>query len=82
MPSYDGRVSGRAVCPLCREVASSEAEMFARSRVGALPSSESEMRGAVEGSRREPLSEAETTPWPERSVDGSPHVSGPRVELP
>ena len=27
MPSYDGRVSGRAVCPLCREVASSEAEM-------------------------------------------------------
>ena len=27
MPSYDGRVSGRAVCPLCREMASSEAEM-------------------------------------------------------
>ena len=27
MPSYDGRVSGRAICPLCREVASSEAEM-------------------------------------------------------
>ena len=27
MPSYDGRVSRRAVCPLCREMASSEAEM-------------------------------------------------------
>ena len=28
MPSYDGRVSGRAVCPLRRGVASSEAEMI------------------------------------------------------
>ena len=28
MPLYDGRVSGRAVCPLRRWVASSEAEMF------------------------------------------------------
>jgi len=27
MPPYDGRVSGRAVCPLRRGVASSEAEM-------------------------------------------------------
>jgi len=27
MHSYDGRVSGRAVCPLCRGVASSEAEV-------------------------------------------------------
>ena len=28
MPPYDGRVSGRAVCPLRRGVASSEAEMI------------------------------------------------------
>jgi len=27
MPSYGGRLGGGAVCPLCRETASSEAEM-------------------------------------------------------
>src|SRR6185295_2915866 len=28
MPPYGGQVSGRAVCPFCRGVASSEAETF------------------------------------------------------
>ena len=37
------------------------------------------MWGAVEGSRREPSSEAETTPWSEESVDGPHRVGGPRV---
>ena len=54
---------------------------FARSRVGALPSSDSEMQGVVEGSRREPSREAETTLQPEKSVDGSHRVSGPHVGL-
>ena len=49
------------------------------SRVGSLPSSEAEMRGAVEGSRREPSSEAETAPRSEVSVDGPHRVGGPRV---
>ena len=49
MPPYDRRVSGRAVCPLCQGVASSEAEMVARSRVGSLPSSEAEMICPLEG---------------------------------
>ena len=37
------------------------------------------MWGAVEGSRREPSSEAETTPQSEESVDGPHRVGGPRV---
>ena len=37
------------------------------------------MWGVVEGSRREPLSEAETTPQSEESVDGPHRVGGPRV---
>ena len=45
----DGRVSDRAICPLCRGVASSEAEMSYLLEGGSLPSSEAEMRGAVEG---------------------------------
>ena len=43
MPSYGERLGGGAVCPLCRETASSEAEMCHRSRVDLLPSSEAEM---------------------------------------
>ena len=43
MPPYDGRVSGRAVCPLCRGVASSEAEMSYPLEGGPLPSSEADM---------------------------------------
>ena len=44
-----------------------------------MASSEAEMWGAVEGSRREPSSEAETTPRSEGSVDGPHRVGGPRV---
>ena len=44
-----------------------------------LPSSEAEMWGAVERSRREPSSEAETTPRSEGSVDGPHRVGGPCV---
>ena len=43
MPLYDGRLSGRAVCPLRRGVASSEAEMSYLLEGGLLPSSEAEM---------------------------------------
>ena len=62
MPPYDGRLSGRAACPLRRGVASSEAEMSYLLEGGSLPSSEAEMRGAVRGSRWEPSSEAEIVP--------------------
>ena len=47
--------------------------------VGSLPSSEAEMWGTVVESRREPSSEAETTPRSEGSVDGPHRVGGPRV---
>ena len=47
MPPCGGRVSGMAVCPFRRGVASSEAEAH----------------GAVEGFGGEPSSEAEITPW-------------------
>ena len=50
MPLYSERLGGGAVCPLRREVASREAEMSHRSRVGVLRD---------RGSRREPSSEAE-----------------------
>ena len=57
MPPYGGRVSGKAVCPSCRGVASSEAEA----------------RGAVEGLGGEPSSETEIAPrvqgaWMGRTV--------------
>ena len=79
MPPYDGRVSGRAVCPIRRGVASSEAEMSYLLEGGSLPSSEAEMScplegrfatlerggdaGCGRGSRWEPSSEAEIVPW-------------------
>ena len=78
MPPYDGWLSGRAVCPLRRGVASSEAEMSYLLEGGSLPSSEAEMICPLEGrfatlerggdarrsrgSRREPSSEAEIVP--------------------
>ena len=78
MPPYDGRVSGRVVCPLRRGVASSEAEMSYLLEEGSLPSSEAEMvcplegrfatlerggnAGRSRGSRWEPSSEAEIVP--------------------
>ena len=54
MPSYGERLGGGAVCPLCRETASSEAEMSHRSRVDPLPSSEAEVCCAIEGPERDP----------------------------
>ena len=79
MPTYGGRVSGWAVCPFRRGVASSKTELIcfpegwlialergeswrASPRVGSLPSSEVEVRGAVEGLGRETSSEAEIAP--------------------
>ena len=59
MPSYGERLGGGAVCPLCQETASSEAEMSHRSRVDPLPSSEADVRCVIEGPEREPSSEAE-----------------------
>ena len=63
MPSYDGRVSGRAVCPLCREMASSEAEMSysPEGRFATLERGGDVLRGR--GSRGEPSSEAEIVQW-------------------
>ena len=49
MPPYDGRLSGRAVCPLRRGVASSEAEMSYLLEGGPLPWSEAEMSCQFEG---------------------------------
>jgi len=43
MPPYGGWLSGKAVCPLCRGVASSEAEMSHLLEGGSLPSSEAEI---------------------------------------
>ena len=79
MPPYGGRSSGKAVCPLCRGEASSEAEMSYLLEGGSLPSSETEMScplegrfatlerggdaGRSRGSRWEPSSEAEIAPW-------------------
>ena len=54
MPSYGERLGGGAVCPLCRETASSEAEMRHRSRVDPLPSSEAEVRCVIEGPEGSP----------------------------
>ena len=78
MPPYDGWLSGRAVCPLRRGVASSEAEMGYLLKGGSLPSSEGEIvcplegrfatlergggAGRSRGSRWEPSSEAEIAP--------------------
>ena len=65
MPPHGGRVSGGAVCPSCRGVASSEAET----------------RGAVEGLGVEPSSEAEIAPRVRGGLDGPHYVRGPRIGL-
>ena len=59
MPSYGGRLGGGAVCPLCRETASSEAEIghLLEGRSAVLEEGGDASRGR--GSRGEPSSEAE-----------------------
>ena len=54
MPSYGERLGGGAVRPLCRGVASSEAEMSFPLEGSSLPSSEAEMRCAIEGPEGSP----------------------------
>ena len=49
MPPYGERLSGGAVCPLRRGVASSEAEICYLLEGGSLPSSETEMSYSLEG---------------------------------
>ena len=87
MPPHDEWVSGMAVCPLCRGVASSEAEMSYLLEGGSLPSSETEMicpledrfatlerggdAGCGRGSRWEPSSEAEIVPWAREGCEWS-----------
>ena len=62
MPPYDGRVSGRAVCPLRRGVASSKAEMFCPLEGRFATLERGGDAGRSRGSRREPSSETEITP--------------------
>ena len=49
MPPYDGRLSGRAICPLRRGVASREAEMSYLLEGGSLLSIKAEMICPLEG---------------------------------
>ena len=49
MPPYGEQLGGGAVRPLCRGVASSEAEMSFPLEGSSLPSSEAEMRYPLEG---------------------------------
>ena len=63
MPPYSERVSGRAVCPFRRGVASSEAETL----------------GTVEALDGEPWSEAEIVPRVRGGLDGPHCVRGPRI---
>ena len=78
MTPYGGLVSRKAVCPSCRGVASSETESI---RSLSLPSSEAEMRGAVEGLGREPSSEAEIALRVRGGLEGPHCVRGPRIGL-
>ena len=70
MPSYGGRLNGGAVCSLRRGVASSEAEMSYLLEGGSLPSSEAEMRGAVEGPNGSPRARRRSSRGPERGAKG------------
>ena len=72
MPPYDGRVSGRAVCPLRRGVASSEAEMSYLLEGGSQPSSEAEMICPLEG--RFATLERDGDAGCSRGPDGSPQA--------
>ena len=90
-------MSGRAVCPFRRGVASSEAETIRSTRVGlppsseeetihspmigSLPSSEAEMWGVVEALDGEPSSEAKIVPRVREGLDGPHCVRGPRIGL-
>ena len=62
MPSYDEWVSGRAVCPLRRGVASSEAEMFCPLEGRFATLEQGGDAGRSRGSRWEPSSEVEIAP--------------------
>ena len=79
MPPYDGRVSGKAVCPLRRGVASSEAEMsyLLEGRFATLE------RGVDAGRSRgvdgDPRARRRSSRGFEGSVNGPLRVSGPRV---
>jgi len=85
MPSYDERLGGGAVRPLCRGVASSEAEMSysLEGRFAILERGGDVLRGR--GSRGEPLSEAEMShPLEGRSAileRGGDCPAGPRGTL-
>ena len=84
MPSYGEQLGGEVVCPLYRGVASSEAKMSYPLEGDSLPSSEAEMRSAVEGSRRGPSSDAEMShPLEGRSTleRGGDCPAGPRGAL-
>ena len=63
MPSYGERLGGGAVCPLCRETASSEVEAShpLEGRSATLERGGGVLRGR--GSRGEPSSEAEFVQW-------------------
>ena len=67
MPSYGERLGGGAVCPLCREAASSEAKMIhpLEGRSATLERGGGALRGR--GSRGEPSSEAE---FVQRALEG------------
>ena len=62
MPPYDGQVSGRAVCPLRRGVASSEAEMRCLLEGRSATFERGGDEGRSRGSRWEPSSEEEIAP--------------------
>ena len=85
MPSYGEQLGGEVVCPLCRVVASSEAKMSYPLEGDSLPSSETEMRSAVEGSRRGPSCDVEMSrPLEGRSATverGGDCPAGPRGTL-
>ena len=78
MPPFDGRVSGRVVCPLRRGVASSEAESI----LGSLPSSEAETLRSPEGrlatlERGGDAGRGRGSRWGALERDGD-HPAGPR----
>ena len=79
MPLYGGRVSGRAVRPFRRGVASSEAKMI-RSPEGRLATLErGGDAGRGRGSRRGALERGGDRPVGSGSLDGPYCVRGPRI---
>ena len=63
MPPYDGRVSGKDVCPLRRGVASSETEMSCPLEGKSSTLKRGGDAGHSRGSRWGPSREAEIAPW-------------------